>query len=123
MSRWYEEYNRGYKDGQKSVKSHEEYYDAIRAGDKLNCPNCGAPIDGEVCQYCGTVFVDMAVIDTQHPFYLKIKHEDQIHVVKVRMVHTEITLDSDEIKFYADEELYSTVRSQLMNIKMEFEQC
>lgn len=21
-----------------------------------NCPNCGAPITGDVCEYCGTVF-------------------------------------------------------------------
>lgn len=21
-----------------------------------NCPNCGAPITGEKCEYCGTVF-------------------------------------------------------------------
>ena len=23
-----------------------------------NCPNCGAPITGDVCEYCGTVFND-----------------------------------------------------------------
>lgn len=23
---------------------------------KLNCPNCGAPISGSACEYCGTVF-------------------------------------------------------------------
>lgn len=21
-----------------------------------NCPNCGAPIQGDICEYCGTVF-------------------------------------------------------------------
>lgn len=24
--------------------------------DLLNCPNCGAPINGSKCEYCGTVF-------------------------------------------------------------------
>ena len=24
----------------------------------INCPNCGAPIKGNVCEYCGTVFKD-----------------------------------------------------------------
>ncbi len=24
--------------------------------DLLNCPNCGAPIKGSTCEYCGTVF-------------------------------------------------------------------
>lgn len=23
----------------------------------LNCPNCGAPVRGDECEYCGTVFV------------------------------------------------------------------
>lgn len=24
--------------------------------DAMNCPNCGAPIRGAVCEYCGTSF-------------------------------------------------------------------
>ena len=26
--------------------------------DLLNCPNCGAPISGSKCEYCGTMFSD-----------------------------------------------------------------
>lgn len=26
----------------------------------LNCPNCGAPRDGPVCEYCGTQFAPRA---------------------------------------------------------------
>lgn len=25
-----------------------------RMSSKANCPNCGAPITGDVCEYCGT---------------------------------------------------------------------
>lgn len=28
-----------------------------------NCPNCGAPVQGAVCEYCGTHFVDYSHID------------------------------------------------------------
>ena len=28
----------------------------------LNCPNCGAPRDGPVCEYCGTRFVPREAI-------------------------------------------------------------
>lgn len=31
-----------------------------------NCPNCGAPVKGYQCEYCGTVFaerVDMSMVD------------------------------------------------------------
>lgn len=27
-------------------------------GSPKNCPNCGAPIIGDSCEYCGTIFVD-----------------------------------------------------------------
>lgn len=32
---------------------------------QLNCPNCGAPIDGHKCAYCGTVF-DPKYIEQPH---------------------------------------------------------
>lgn len=25
---------------------------------QMNCPNCGAPLKGHICEYCGTSFVD-----------------------------------------------------------------
>lgn len=25
----------------------------------MTCPNCGAPVKGDVCEYCGTVFIDI----------------------------------------------------------------
>ena len=44
---------------------------------KLNCPNCGAPInpDTNKCSYCGTSYFDLSAIDmsSSKPFYLKIK--------------------------------------------------
>ncbi len=46
---------------------------AQRANGHTNCPNCGAPIDGEKCAYCGTVFLDVSCIDIEAPCYLKIK--------------------------------------------------
>lgn len=30
---------------------------------ELNCPNCGAPITGEKCGYCGTLFVNFSIKD------------------------------------------------------------
>ena len=34
----------------------------MRDKTELNCPNCGAPITGERCEYCGSVLY--VVIDT-----------------------------------------------------------
>ena len=44
---------------------------------KLNCPNCGAPIsaDNNKCPYCNTSYFDLSSIDINNnePFYLKIR--------------------------------------------------
>lgn len=33
--------------------------------DKSNCPNCGAPRDGPVCEYCGTRFQDENIVTVE----------------------------------------------------------
>ncbi len=38
----------------------------------LNCPNCNAPVDGEKCEYCGTVFHDFTSLSFDKPTYIKI---------------------------------------------------
>lgn len=58
---------------------------------KTNCPNCGAPITDEKCPYCGTKFIDFSCIDTDEPFYLKVKHNNDVFVSYVSV--ESITLD------------------------------
>lgn len=52
---------------------------------KKNCPNCGAPIENEVCPYCGTYFYDFAALDANEPCYIKIKVKDKILTAKVNI--------------------------------------
>lgn len=35
------------------------------------CPECGGVLNGDRCQFCGAVIIDMASIDLEKPFYLK----------------------------------------------------
>lgn len=39
----------------------------------LNCPNCGAPIDSDICPYCGSVFLDWTAYDMTKPTFVKVK--------------------------------------------------
>ena len=49
-----------------------------------NCPNCGAPIDGHKCQYCGTVIFDFASIEVGKPIWISLKTPDgKIHMMHV----------------------------------------
>lgn len=49
---------------------------------RLNCPNCGAPITGIRCEYCGTQFLDFATIDMDEPFYIRIKQGNGLMTCK-----------------------------------------
>jgi hypothetical protein len=87
--------------------------EAVKANGDTNCPNCGAPITSEKCPYCGTVFIDFACMNADEPFFMKIKHKDEIHVVKVFMNSlsynvSPITLCSDGYPYlqtYGDREI------------------
>ena len=38
-----------------------------------NCPNCGAPLKSDKCEYCGAILYDFSCIDVSSPCYVKIK--------------------------------------------------
>lgn len=39
---------------------------------QYRCPVCGAPIEGEKCEYCGCVIYDFATISTEEPRYIRL---------------------------------------------------
>ena len=48
----------------------------------LNCPNCGAPITGLSCDYCGTQFFNIADMEVGKPGYLRMKLGDSVNFFK-----------------------------------------
>ena len=57
---------------------------------KINCPNCGAPIAPEKnkCEYCDTSYFDLSTLDlgSNEPFYLKLKYNNIIITQLVRAI-------------------------------------
>ena len=90
--------------------THNVVSEAIRVREKTNCPNCGAPIDSEKCEYCGTVFLDFAAMDADKPFFMKIKSEDKVFIVKVRL--TDASMHMDTSTLYFDNNPYCTMSAQ-----------
>ena len=56
-----------------------------------NCPNCGAPITGYKCEYCGTQFYDFTNMELNEAGYIRIKAYDQILTFKAVPIHLEMT--------------------------------
>ena len=69
---------------------------ATRANGSKNCPNCGALIETEKCPYCGTMFLDFAAMDADQPFYMKIKQDGQIYILKAKMTSTELKTEYND---------------------------
>ena len=71
--------------------------------DLLNCPNCGAPIQNDVCPYCGSVFLDWAAFDISKPTFVKVRdHQGRFLLMKVKTPHVKIDINQDVEEFYAD---------------------
>lgn len=77
----------------------------MKKKEQLNCPNCGAPITGSTCDYCGSLFYDFANLELRKPSYLRLKTDDTLNIF--RAVTQSVTLDrrDNEYGLYADDSL------------------
>ena len=64
--------------------------------DRLNCPNCGAPIDGVKCSYCGTMFYDFASLMVGEPSYVRIRAFGDLIVCKALCESLWVSVPSGE---------------------------
>ena len=86
--------------------------------ERLNCPNCAAPITNGVCEYCGTQFYDFANIDIGKPCYLRIKFNNQIVTVKAITKNCAVERGYVECSHYVDNRPYylSTIPNAEMSL-------
>lgn len=79
--------------------------------DTLNCPNCGAPIHGNICEYCQTMFIRRNVpnydLVIQFPYRIKpINLKEKLEELERQLKYTNIGyIDSDcKVIFLKEEE-------------------
>lgn len=94
----------------------------MRQKSELNCPNCGAPITGEYCPYCGSVFYDWATLNANEPKYIKFKIGDKVVMGKAIMKHCSMNYDPNPVSVFADNKVIATMMAPpTMTISSEFE--
>ena len=86
-----------------------------------NCPNCGSAITTEKCPYCGTLFYDFAAMDTDKPFYIKIKDNNRIIRCKVNLLDFHKRVTASDETFYADNHEYCVISSVHPTIELMME--
>lgn len=69
-----------------------------------NCPNCGAPLSGWQCEYCGAAFYDFSSLDISFdkPIFMRFKFEGKTLQTKVRLTNFNVNSSPDDVYFYAD---------------------
>lgn len=66
-------------------------------GKSLNCPNCGAPITGIKCEYCGTMFYDFAEISQDNPKFLRLNFNGKKIWGKAIMQSANVVIEHDSL--------------------------
>lgn len=89
--------------------------------ERLNCPNCGAPIEEEVCSYCGTVIYDFATINMDKPTYIKLRIDDKLFIFRALMTGLEAEIRDDPIMYYADNQPIKVMRIPEREIRVNFQ--
>lgn len=77
-----------------------------------NCVNCGAPLKGLKCEYCGTEYLDKNTIRAD--FSGDKMFGDLIIggvAFKVRLSSVDIDFDPDIIKYYRDNEVVCSINA------------
>lgn len=85
---------------------------------ELNCPNCGAPIKSEKCEYCGTVFLDFASIQIGAPSYVKFKIDDTYIIARLVVTGLEIEQKQERTHYYNGQRM--VMGSVVTGISYEF---
>lgn len=85
-----------------------------------NCPNCGAPIDSAQCPYCGTMFYDFAVLDTDKPTYIRINWHGQQIVFKGIMRDAEVEWETSP-SYYSDRDYHHIFRGAYASATISFD--
>ena len=70
-----------------------------------NCPNCGAPIENDICPYCGTLIWDFATIDLHKPRWIKVEYAGKIMMVRAMLTTLTMNMNQPIITTFADQKL------------------
>ena len=69
---------------------------------RYNCPNCGAGITGERCEFCGTVIYDFAALEIGAPSFVKIMHNGTIHMFRMIVDEFSMSFERDAVEILSD---------------------
>lgn len=87
----------------------------------LNCPNCGMPITGTTCEYCGTVFYDFVNVDADGDTYVRMRLNGELLIFKARMTNIEFRQSTiGAMPIYADNRIVHRIMPPDYELSLDF---
>ena len=90
--------------------------------DNRTCPNCGAPLVGFECPYCGATFYDFANLSMDKPVYLRYRHTNG-KVLLMKTYLTNMCLDVNSLQdevVHLDFDVFSMRQQPLATVSADF---
>lgn len=84
------------------------------------CPNCGAPLTGDHCEYCGIIIYDYACINANEPCFVKFRQNNKVFICKAAINSFEAVIESNSTTVYEDNNPIVTLPQHEMHISVEF---
>ena len=89
---------------------------------QYKCPVCGAPLEGDRCEYCGCVIYDFAAISTNEPRYIKLQIGDRTVLTKAIAVNPCVEISTDTVDMTGENgKLYLFTSSRHGTITLQLE--
>ena len=80
-----------------------------QTNDIMTCPNCGAPIDGLKCKYCGCIQWNIADISDKDFKYIRLPIGDKMGLFRVRATGYNLEVINNDEVFYNDNRPYFAI--------------
>lgn len=87
-----------------------------------NCPNCGAPVVSNKCDYCGTYIFDFSQISMGEACWISVDLGDgSKHLLHVILNNASVDANYNEISLYADDRVVKTLIKPDVTLDMSFD--
>ena len=73
-----------------------------QTNDIMTCPNCGAPIDGLKCKYCGCIQWNITDISDKDFKYIRLPIGDKMVLFRVKATDYNLEFTRHDVLFYND---------------------
>ena len=99
--------------------THVKLYPKGGDAGPTNCPNCGAPLNGVQCGFCGTYMYNVADLSAEKPTFIRLNLDGNWVMLRVLVTEFELHNEYNPTDLYADDMLIETVSRPELTLHMD----